>query len=160
MVLECTQAQGQRYQNGSKFWDKDGKSGHPCAPSSTPWCTIVCLLVHICTPLCAICILKYTLADPLLHPDVQLCTFWYTFVHPYAHSVYSSTPLRTLCYTLMYSCVPSCTHLYTLMHPCELSDTPWRTLAQLYTPVHSRLTCQTFGRICKFLNTLLCSAPM
>ena len=55
----------------------------------------------------------------------------------------------------MYNCAPSGTHLYTLMHPCKLSDTPWRTLAQSYTPVHSRLTCQTFGRICKFLNTLL-----
>ena len=55
----------------------------------------------------------------------------------------------------MYNSVPSSTHLYTLMHLCELSDTPWRTLAQSYTPVHSRLTCQTFGRIYKFLNTLL-----
>ena len=85
VLLWCWSArrQGQRYQNGSKFWDKDGKSGHPCAPSSTPWCTIVCLLVHICTPLCAICILKHTLADPLLHPDVQLYTLAcpYTVVH-------------------------------------------------------------------------------
>ena len=100
VLLWCWSArrQGQRYQNGSKFWDKDGKSGHPCAPSSTPWCAIVCLLVHICTPLC-------TLANSLIHPGVPL------------HS-------RTLRYTLVSLVKPlvesanSWTHSC-VVHPCE-----------------------------------------
>ena len=68
VVSRCTQAQ--RYQNGSKFWDKGGKSGQP---------TPVHPLVHSGIPLCTL--LQYTLVQTLVHSCAHSCTPWHTLVH-------------------------------------------------------------------------------
>ena len=93
VVSRCTQAQ--RYQNGSKFWDKGGKSGqptpvhplytlaYPCAhSSSTPWYR-----------------LWYTLVPTLVQPGIPWYTLW---THLYTLVLSSSLTFGRIC-TFLYN---------------------------------------------------------
>ena len=67
----------QRYQNGSKFWDKGGKSGPPLM--CTLWYSVLYTLTHLWTDL-------YTLT----HPGIPLHPPWtHLYIHP-------GTPLSSL----------------------------------------------------------------
>ena len=110
--------QPQRYQNGSKFWDKGGKSGPPlCTPTVPPG-----------IPGCASVYTIHTLAHPLVHICRPSSTHLSTLAHPWIVIFY--TPVQPV---LTWNLTHSFAHLYSSVTPLSiyLSHAPCIVLLDL-----------------------------
>ena len=112
--------QPQRYQNGSKFWDKGGKSGPPlCTPTvppGIPGCASVYTIHTLAHPLVHICRPSSTHLSTLAHPwivifytPVQPVLTW-NLTHSFAHLYSSVTPLSI--YLSHAPCIVLCTRSF------------------------------------------------